>query len=136
VNPAIDPPAESFLDMMRATLEQGITTMPAIGNDVADSSAEPELAYDQTPIAALISLSEAMGELAPKLGEVRCPVLLFNSPQAHVVPPVSSDVLAGAVAGPVERVTLERSFHVATLDYDRAEIERRSVEFAQKVFAG
>jgi carboxylesterase len=39
------------------------------------------------------------------------------------------------VSGPVERVTLERSFHVATLDYDKDEIERRAVEFANKVTA-
>jgi hypothetical protein len=31
--------------------------------------------------------------------------------------------------GPVEQVVLERSFHVATLDYDKDEIEVRTVEF-------
>ena len=50
-----------------------------------------------------------------------------------MVPPSSSDLLASSVSGPVERVTLERSFHVATLDYDKDEIERRAVEFAAKV---
>ena len=30
---------------------------------------------------------------------------------------------------------LEESYHVATIDYDRAEIEARSVEFAKKVTA-
>ncbi len=54
----------------------------------------------------------------------------------HIVPPVSSDVLAARVAGPVERVTLERSFHVATLDYDGDLIVERSVEFALRVTAG
>jgi len=57
----------------------------------------------------------------------------MNSPQDHVVPPVSSDVLASKVSGPVERVSLERSYHVATLDYDKDEIESRAVEFARKV---
>ena len=51
----------------------------------------------------------------------------------HVVPPENSDHLAAGVSGPVERVMLERSYHVATLDYDRPEIERRSPAFAQKV---
>jgi hypothetical protein len=31
--------------------------------------------------------------------------------------------------GPVEQVVLERSFHVATLDYDKDEIEVWTVEF-------
>jgi len=33
------------------------------------------------------------------------------------------------VKGSVERVVLERSYHVATLDYDKDEIETRAVEF-------
>ena len=66
---------------------------------------------------------------------LRCPLLIMSSPQDHVVPAASSDALAARVSGPVERVTLERSFHVATLDYDRVEIERRAVEFAKKVTA-
>ena len=57
----------------------------------------------------------------------------MNSPQDHVVPPVSSDILASRVSGPVERVTLERSYHVATLDNDKEEIEARAVDFALKV---
>ena len=44
-------------------------------------------------------------------------------------------MLASSVSGPVERVTLERSYHVATLDYDKDDIERRAVEFANKVTA-
>jgi hypothetical protein len=37
--------------------------------------------------------------------------------------------------GPVEQVTLERSYHVATLDYDKDEIEARTVEFVTGVLA-
>ena len=45
-----------------------------------------------------------------------CPAAV--EPDDHVVPPESGDLLAAQAAGPVERVWLERSFHVATLDYD------------------
>ena len=48
----------------------------------------------------------------------------MTSPQDHVVEPGNSDILAEGVSGPVERVTLERSYHVATLDYDKELIER------------
>ncbi len=44
-------------------------------------------------------------------------------------------MIAGAIAGPVEHLWLEKSFHVATLDYDRAEVERSTVEFARRVTA-
>jgi carboxylesterase len=76
-----------------------------------------------------------VAELAPRLGEIRCPVLLFTSVQDHVVPPSGSDLLASSVSGPVERVVLERSYHVATLDWDAEEIQSRSVDFAEKLFA-
>jgi carboxylesterase len=60
---------------------------------------------------------------------------VFTSVQDHVVDPTSSDVLAARVKGPVERVTLERSYHVATLDYDKDEIESRTVEFVTNVLS-
>jgi carboxylesterase len=134
VNAAIDPPAESFRQMMRQLLAEGHATMPAVGNDVADPAAH-ELAYDATPLAPLLSLCEAGDGLYPKLADIHCPVIVMNSPQDHVVPPVSSDILASRVSGPVERVTLERSYHVATLDFDKDEIEARAVDFALKVMS-
>jgi carboxylesterase len=134
VNPAIEPPAESFRDMLRGVLESGTKVMPAIGGDIADPD-QSELAYEGLPVPCLLSLCDADDQIAPALDAIACPVLLMTSPQDHVVPPSSSDLLAEGVSGPVERVTLERSFHVATLDYDRDEIERRAVEFARKVTA-
>jgi carboxylesterase len=134
VNPAIDAPADSFVDAMRGILESGTEVMPAIGGDIADPD-QTELAYDGMPLRPLLSMVEAQRELYQRLDRVSCPVLIMNSPQDHVVPPVSSDVLAERVSGPVERVTLARSYHVATLDYDKDEIEARAVEFARKVFS-
>jgi carboxylesterase len=53
-----------------------------------------------------------------------------------VVDPVSGDVLERSVGGPVERVYLERSYHVATLDWDAPLVEERIVEFADRVLGG
>lgn len=134
VNPAVEPPAESFLEVMRQTLAAGIDHIPGIGSDIAKPGIS-EGAYEGTPVAPLLSLLEAGMELAGRLGDIRCPLLLFTSPQDHVVPPSASDFLAERVSGPVERVTLARSYHVATMDYDKEEIEQRSVDFARKVTA-
>ncbi len=135
VNGLFDPPAESFAEMLRVCLEQGQDHLPGIGSDIA-APGVTELAYGGAPIEALLSLHEAVGELHERLPDIRCPVLILTSPQDHIVPPVSSDVLAARVSGPVERVTLERSYHVATLDYDRELIVARAVEFALRVTAG
>jgi carboxylesterase len=134
VNPAVEPPAESFLDLFKGSLDAGLEVIPGIGNDVADPDVT-ELAYPETPLAAGLSMFSALTDLSQRLGDIRCPVLLMNSPQDHVVPPSNADFLAERVGGPLERVTLERSYHVATIDFDKDEIVRRAVEFGQKVTA-
>jgi carboxylesterase len=129
-----EPPAPSFLDLLRASLDQGVDRLPAIGSDIAMPGVS-EGAYEAAPIRPLISLMESVTELHGRLGQIHCPVLILTSREDHVVPPTSSDVLAGAVAGPVERVVLERSYHVATLDFDRDLVEKRTVEFALRTAA-
>jgi carboxylesterase len=135
VNPFVDPPAESFRDLLRGLLGSGNEVVPAIAGDIADPDAV-EVAYSGTPVRPLLSLSEALEWLLPRLADITCPVLVMTSRQDNVVPPVSSDVLADRLAGPVERMALENSLHVATLDHDREEIERRTVAFASKVTTG
>ncbi|MBJ7507839.1 MAG: hypothetical protein JHD37_01195, partial [Ilumatobacteraceae bacterium] len=51
----------------------------------------------------------------------------------HVVDPATSDQLAEQWGGPVERILLERSFHVATQDYDKDLINELALAFISKV---
>ena len=118
VNPLVDPPASSFRDMLSGMVEEGGVSVPAIGSDIAMQSVA-ESAYDASPLEPMLSMFEAVDEIAARLGELRCPVLLLSSRTDHVVPPESGDLLAARAGGPVERVWLERSFHVATLDSRR-----------------
>ena len=134
VNPLIDPPAESFLEMLRGVLATGADSIPGIGSDIADPASH-EISYGDTPIEPLLSLFAALAELQPQLGEIRCPALIFTSRQDHVVPTQSSEVLVAGLGGPVEQIWLERSYHVATQDYDQPEIESRSLEWAAKTLA-
>ena len=134
INPFVEPPAESFREMLRGALGAGTETMPGIASDIAMDGVE-ELAYTASPIAPMLSLVEATDAIAADLGSIRCPVLLLSSRQDHVVPSASGDLLESRVAGPVERLWLERSYHVATLDHDGALVEARAVEFAAKVTA-
>jgi carboxylesterase len=134
VNPAMEVPDE-MAAAVQEMVDAGTDRIPAIGNDVADPD-QREKAYDATPLRPLLSLAAAARDLAPDIARIACPVLILTSTQDHVVDPVSSDKLAAGVSGPVERVTLERSYHVATLDYDRDLINERAVEFARRVTAG
>jgi carboxylesterase len=133
VNAAVTIPPE-MVTGLEEMVDGGIDRIPAIGGDVADPAGQ-EKAYDATPLAPLLSLAEAADEFRGDLVKIACPVLIMTSPQDHVVEPSNSDVLAEGVSGPVERVTLERSFHVATLDYDKDIVNERAVEFALRVTA-
>ena len=132
VNPLVDPPAESFREIVQGMLDTGAETMPGIGSDIAAPGVS-EVAYEQTPLAAMLSLFDGAAEVAGSLGDVRCPVLLFSSREDHVVPVDSGDLLMAGVRGQIERVWLERSYHVATLDHDGPLIEERAVAFARSL---
>jgi len=132
VNPLAEPPGDDVRDMLTATLESGTELAPGIGSDIAKEGTV-ELAYAELPLAAVLSLFEAAEDVAVDLAQVGCPVLLLSSRQDHAVEPGSGDLVAGTVSGPVERVWLERSYHVATLDYDQDEIESRALAFARSV---
>ncbi len=125
---------EGLLDGIAAMLEGGAEMIDSIGGDIADPDAD-EVSYDQTPLRPLHTMLEAGEGVRAALGDVRCPALVITSRQDHVVPPVDSDTIAESLGGPVERLWLEKSYHVATLDYDRAEVERATIEFAQRVTA-
>jgi carboxylesterase len=133
VNPFVDPPAESFRDVLRGILESGTEVAPGVGNDVAKTGST-ELAYAGTPIAAALSLFDGIDGVAARLDLINCPVLLLSSRQDHVVPSSSGDVLVAKVSGPVERVWLEHSYHVATLDHDAELVASRAVRFVNDVF--
>jgi carboxylesterase len=119
-------------DFVKQLLDNGDELMDGIGSDIADPDSH-ESAYPQTPLRPLISLLESAAEFRERLPRIACPTLIITSRQDHVVPPENSDVLAAAVTGPVERLFLERSYHVATQDYDKAEVESATVDFARRV---
>jgi len=133
VNPATLPQPAEVLDMLKGMVESGQEVMDGIGSDIADPDTH-ETAYPGTPLAALHSFQvDGLVPLSQQYGSLTMPLLLFTSVQDHVVDPGNSDALAAAYGGPVERVMLERSYHVATQDYDKDIIFGRSVEFVRKV---
>ncbi|MCB1030460.1 MAG: hypothetical protein KDA95_03935 [Acidimicrobiales bacterium] len=48
---------------------------------------------------------------------------------------MNSDLLAESVTGSVERILCERSYHVATMDYDKDLIVQATIDFIAKVTA-
>ena len=129
VNPLVEPPASSFLDLMKSILESGFAVAPGISSDVAKPDSL-ELGYNETPIKAALSLFDALPDIANNLGAIKNEILLFSSRQDHVVPKSSGELLVNSLrSARLRRVWLDRSFHVATLDYDAELISNLSLEF-------
>jgi carboxylesterase len=134
INGAFGPIDDSARSGLLAARDAGLDRVPGPGGDIADP-ARHEIAYDEAPVAAMLSLLEALDSLEGDLPRVSMPALVITSRQDHVVPPGSSEHFVTRVGGPVEHVWLDRSYHVATLDFDAADIEQRSVAFARKAVA-
>lgn len=129
-------PATQVNDEIRATVEEmlaaGSDYIPPVGSDIALEGAT-ENAYEATPVPPLLTMFDAAERFGSRLDRITCPTLVLTSRQDHVVPPSDSEHLVAQVAGPVEHVWLERSYHVAPIDHDGPEVARRVVEFAHRV---
>lgn len=133
VNPATQPQASEVIDMLQGMVDAGTIVMDGIGSDIAEPGVV-ETAYPGTPIAALHSFQvDGLVPLSQRYANMKMPLMLFTSVQDHVVSPSDSDALAAQYGGPVDRVMLERSYHVATQDFDKGIIFEGAVAFAQRV---
>lgn len=133
INPAAQPQAQEMVDMIRSMLEQGTETIDGIGSDIADPNVK-ESSYDQTPLAPLVSMVEdGIKPMLSRYGSCKVPMLLITSKNDHVVDPVQSDQLADQWGGPIDRILLEKSFHVATQDFDKDLINEAAITFVAAV---
>jgi carboxylesterase len=110
-----------------------VPSFPGVGDDVA-APGERELAYDRIPLKSFASARRLLAAVRRELPRVTQPLLCFVSPQDHVVDPGNTELVARTVgSSDVEVVRLERSYHVATLDYERQTIFDGSLAFARRV---
>lgn len=132
VNPATRA-APEVRDFIQGLVDAGEEVMDGIGSDVKREGVV-ELAYKGTPLAPLLSMFDAANEMGDDtFARITCPLLLFTSPEDHVVPPSDSDYLAEAVSGPVERISCDDSYHVATIDNDQDLIAEHTLRFIDQV---
>ena len=108
---------------------------PPIAGDIAKPGmVEP--GYNRLPVKAMYSLWKAWPVVRADLPKVTTPMLLLHSTVDHVVEPVNSQIVRDEVSSAfITDIPLERSYHVATLDYDAELIFTSSVEFIEKVTA-
>jgi carboxylesterase len=113
-----------------------VPSLKGISDDIRKEGVS-EGAYDRTPLRALHSLRKGMALVQADLPKVTQPLLLFRSPEDHVVPPESARVLLSRVSSTdVEERLCEESYHVATVDNDAERIFAGSLEFVRRLSPG
>ncbi|WP_245822720.1 alpha/beta hydrolase [Brachybacterium avium] len=125
VNPGMTLPAAANMAELIAPV---VRTLPGIGSDIARGGAREE-AYPRLPVRAVAQLRRLFRRTRRGLGAVEVPLLLATSRVDHTVPPTDSDIVAAGVRGPVERLSLTRSFHLATMDHDAELLFEASARF-------
>lgn len=131
VNPSVhaDDPRLKALPVLKHL----VRSVPGIGSDIRKEGAA-ELAYSRTPLKPLHSLTRLWPLVQTDLPQVTQPVLLFRSPQDHVVAPANAEtVLARISSTDVTAEQLPDSYHVATLDNDAERIFTGSLEFVRRL---
>lgn len=108
-------------------------TVPGIGCDIKAAWVQ-ELAYDEVPVGCFreaMNLATVAHELLPV---VRCPVLVITSREDHVVDPSNGPLIVQRLgSNRIDLRWLDNSYHVATLDNDRAAIAAETITFIRSV---
>jgi len=91
--------------------------------DIADPRARSETpSYDRIPLRALYELLQLQAHVRALLPRVRQPALIVHSRHDHLCPIVNVSILERSLGGPVQRVLLDNSYHVITVDTDKEQV--------------
>ncbi len=132
INALVKAPPAEMVEGLDALVASGVETLEAIGSDIKREGAH-ELSYPATPLRCAQSLFAGVAEVHQGLERIAAPSLILSSREDHVVTSDNSDDLESRLAGPVERLWLEDSYHVATLDNDQEFLEHTTLAFLARV---
>jgi carboxylesterase len=118
INPFLDTGDPAVLEAEERARAAGILVYPAPGDGDVRKPGAAEVRYQELPVSCLRSLFAAGRALTPRLGAITAPLLIVRSRHDAVIGPEPADLLARSVSGPVTRLELPDSAHVAPLDVD------------------
>jgi carboxylesterase len=127
VNPYVRNWRIAFAPLVRPFHE----AVKGVGDDIKKPG-RTEVPYDRIAVAAIVQLSRFLRVVRTELPSMRLPLLVFHSPEDHVVPKGNAEYVLGRVgAEQKELILLPNSYHVATLDNDAETIVERTHEFIE-----
>ena len=104
-----------------------------IGSDVKKPGVI-EWAYDKIPKKSTKEIVLLNKLVKDDLDKIHCPILIFKSPEDHVVASYNQDyIFANVSSTQKELIVLNESYHVATLDNDWETIVEKSISFIEDI---
>jgi carboxylesterase len=132
INPVVMKPGDELVDGLKELIDSGLSSIESIGSDIKKEGAA-EASYAATPLGCVLSLFEGLVEVHRDLGKISAPSLLLSSREDHVVTSDNGDEVVANSSGSVQRIWLENSYHVATLDNDQEIVESSTLVFLDTV---
>ncbi|MFC2949851.1 alpha/beta hydrolase [Virgibacillus sediminis] len=127
VNPALTIP--SYEHLRKKTVPRFLTE----GEPDIKAKGVHEITFDSTPLKSIQELQKLMDLTPGILPEITCPVLGIKSKEDHVVPPQNTDYILEHIASPdKQKVVLNNSYHVASMDHDKGKIVEGTHDFIQQ----
>ena len=135
INPMLKGPGAEMEQGLQDLIDSGLEVLATDRGSDIKKEGTTEAKYEGWPLRALQSVIEGVEVVDANLSSITAPSLLLSSREDHTVAPDNGDEIVENSSGPVERIWLEESYHVATLDNDQELVERSTVEFLAKVLA-
>jgi len=127
-------PARLYPLLHGTRLDRVLRFWPKPLRDVRDPEARRAYpSYPRLPLRSVGELRALLADLRPRLGAVRTPLLVVHGRRDHTVSPRNAERLFEAVASPVrEKLILQRSFHVVTVDVERDLVADAVADFLER----
>jgi carboxylesterase len=133
INPMLKGPGVEIEQGLRDLIDSGLDVLATDSNSDIKKEGVSEAKYEGWPLRALQSVIDGVEVVDANLSSITAPSLLLSSRVDHTVAPENGDEIVEKSSGPVERIWLEESYHVATLDNDQELVESATLEFLAKV---
>jgi carboxylesterase len=123
------------LPLMRATpLRHFWKYQKKLGPDIKDPQAKMNFwNNDLMPLSCIKSIMDFQRILVPELTNIHTPLLLMHSRYDSTAPYNSMNRIAAKVTSSItETVTLENSYHVITIDYEKELVAQKVTDFFKR----
>lgn len=106
--------------------------------DIKDKSVVPNIWHiDEMPLVCIDSLIRLQKIVRKGLKKIVAPALIIHSRYDSTAPYESMNAIAGGISSKItETVTLENSYHLITMDFDRDLVSAKLGEFFMRFVAG